>query len=298
MIFILFLFASWLAGSMMNFQFQPGEEGSWDITFLGPFITIILFAIPVAIFWRARTRIFFILFSAGLFFIITPVFFQALTVLLIGLTLIGFILIFLAFKKGYISKKHAAALTGIMSILGGGIFYWFMTVDDETEEGVLSEILDETISVLGQDIEGAGFFMIVLISVFGLGFFLYQRYELYDLFDFSSDDEGKKDIESDVSSAVDKAIRDLLEGKDIEATILECYNQMSLILEEKGIRDEAHMTPREFENAAIETLDVKTSKISRIREIFELAKYSSHRLKEKDKERVIEDLESLRDELT
>jgi len=279
----------------MNFQFEAGEGGSWDISFIGPFITIILFAIPVAIFWRARTRIFFILFSAGLFFIITPVFFQALTVLLIGFTLAGVILIFVVLKKGYISKKNAFGLIGIILVFGGGVFYWFMTIEGEAEEGVLSDIFGETGSFLGE-FEGAGFFVLILISVFGLGFFLYQRYELYDLFDFSDEDD-KKEIESDVSSAVDKAIRDILEGKDIKATILECYNQMSLILEDKGIRDEKHMTPREFENAANESLDVTTSKISSIREIFELAKYSSHRLEEKDKEKVIENLEALRDEL-
>ncbi|MFW5946777.1 MAG: DUF4129 domain-containing protein [Candidatus Natronoplasma sp.] len=300
LIFILFLFASWLAGSMMNFQFEAGEGGGWDISFIGPFITIILFAIPVAIFWRARTKIFFIIFSAGLFFIITPVFFQALTVLILGITVSGVTLIFIAFKKGYLSKKKAGALIGVTSAFGGSIFYWLISTPSNTRGGMTSG--DESSFALWEDIlpglghlEGPGLFMLILISLFAVGFFFYQKYDLYEL--FMKEEEDEKEIESDVSSAVDKAIRDLLEGKDIRATIMECYNQMSLILEEKGIRDEKHMTPREFEKAADENLDVTTSKISRIRKIFEQAKYSSHKLKEKDKETVIEDLEALRDEL-
>jgi len=296
LIFILFLFASWLAGSMMNFHFRAGEGGGWDVAFIGPFTAIILFAIPIVIFWRARTRVFFIIFSAGLFFIITPVFFDALRAIIVGLVIVGLFLVIIAFKKGYISKKKAGLLIGVTVGTGGSIFYWFMTAETDGERGVISDIWEEAGFTFG-DFEGPGIFMLILISVFGLGFFLYQKYDLSRLFDFEDDGEDKKEIESDVSSAVDKAIRDLLEGKDIESTIMECYNQMSIILEEKGIRDEKHMTPREFENAAIENLDVTTSKISRIREIFELAKYSSHRLKEKDKERVIGDLEALRDEL-
>ena len=296
MIFILFLFASWLAGSMMNFQFGAGEGGSWDISFIGPFVTILIFAVPVFIFWRARTRIFFLIFSVALFWIITPVFFQALTALIVGFTIIGIVLTGVVFKKGYISKKMAALLMGTMGGIGGGIFYLIAISGDNggavrPGEGILpwEEIFEGYV--------GPGIFILISIAVFGIGFFLYQKYELYEIFKMKDKDDKKK-IEKDVSSAVDKAIRDLLEGKDIESTIMECYNQMALILEERGIRDEKHMTPREFEKNAIENLDVKTSKISRIREIFELAKYSSHRLEEKDKERVIEDLEALRDELT
>ncbi len=281
---------------MMNFQFQPGEGATWDISFIGPFITILIFAIPVFIFWRARTRVFFLMFSVALFWIITPVFFEALTALIIVFTLTGVVLTGVAFKKGYISKKMTALLFSMMVGVGGGIFYWIGISGNgratRPGEGILP--WEET---LFGELGGPGIFMLVLISVFGVGFFIYQKYDIFDMFDLKVKEKDKKEIEKDVSSAVDRAIRDLLEGKDIKDTILECYNQMSLILEEKGVRDEKHMTPREFENAANENLDVTTSKISRIREIFELAKYSSHKLEEEDKERVINDLEALRDEL-
>ncbi|MEF8873588.1 MAG: DUF4129 domain-containing protein [Candidatus Thermoplasmatota archaeon] len=284
---------------MMNFQFTAGEGGSWDISFIGPIIPIIIFAIPVFIFWRARTRIFFLIFSVALFWIIAPVFFQAITVLIIGLAFVGIVLVLLAFKRGYISKKKAGALAVVMAGLGGGIFYWLMSTDGgsaETRpgEGILP--WGENGSLLG-DLQVPGLFILILISLFAVGFFFYQKYDLFELFGFMEDEDEKKELERDISSTVDKAIRDLLEGKDIESTIMECYNQMSLILEKRGIKDEAYMTPREFEEAANENLDITTSKISRIREIFELAKYSSHKLKQEDKEKVIEDLEALKEEL-
>jgi len=282
----------------MNFQFVPGEGGDWDLSMIGPFFTIMLFAIPVLIFLRARTRIFYIMFGAALFWIITPVFFQAITVLLVGLAIAGFILVFVALKKGYISKKMAGLLTGVTTAFGGGIFYWIMSTPDNGDGLISSEsLLPDDIGFLPEFIEGPGLFMLAMIALFAFSFFLYQRYELFGLLDFGKEEEEEKEIESDVSSAVDKAIRDLLEGKDIKPTIMECYGQMSNILEERGIRDEKHMTPREFEKSANDKLDVTTTKISRIREIFELAKYSTHRLEEEDKERVIEDLEALRDEL-
>ncbi|MBS3781966.1 MAG: DUF4129 domain-containing protein [Candidatus Thermoplasmatota archaeon] len=302
-IFILFLIGSWLAGSMMNFQFKSGEGGGIDLAFIGPFVTVLLFAIPVFIFWRARTRIFFLLFSAALFFIILPVFFQALRALIIGLTLAGFILIFLAFRKGYISKLKAGALFGVTGGLGGTIFYLFMrapagrsgTYDDSGEWLPYLWPFGEDGTVIGE-VGRPGLFMLILISMFGLGFFLYQKFELYRLFDLR-DKEEEISMESDISSTVDKAISDLHEGKDIKETIMRCYQRMSTILEEEGIKNEDYMTPREFEKAANENLDVPTSKISSIREIFELAKYSSHILEEREKERVVEDLEALRDEL-
>ncbi len=299
MLFILFLLGSWLAGSRMNFQFTAGEGGSWDITFIGPIIPIIIFAIPAFIFWRARTRIFFLIFSVALFWLIAPVFFQAITALIIGLAFLGVVLVLVALKKGYISRKKAGALLGVIAGVGGGIFYWLMSTGDEPAGARPGESIlpwAENGSFFA-DLRIPGLFVLVLISVFAVGFFLYQKYDLYELFGFMEDEDEQKKIEKDISSTVDKAISDILEGKDIQSTIMECYNQMSMILEERGIKDEAHMTPREFEEAADENLDITTSKISRIREIFELAKYSSHILKEKDKERVIEDLEALRDEL-
>jgi len=287
----------------MNFQFAAEEGEALEFALIGPLTAVLIFGIPIYIFWRARTRIFFLLFIGGLFFIITPIFFQALTAMVFGFTFIGLILISVAFKKGYISKFKAGGLFAFTVGVGVTILYLLMRTPEEGKNGMFEGVVELTPSIFGEEgalwggFGGPGFFMLILISIFAIGFVLYQKFELYHLFELSDKEEEEKSMESDISSTVDKAISELHEGKDIKETIMRCYQRMSTILEEEGIKNEDYMTPREFEKVANENLDVATSKISSIREIFELAKYSSHRLEEREKERVLEDLEALRDEL-
>ncbi len=270
----------------MKFQFGSGDEIGWSF---GSSVTwifvIILFSIPAVIFWKARTKMFFLLFGAALFWLLTPIFFQALSFIYYALIILGFVLITLAHWKGHISKKWTFGLYGVCAAVGGLTIYLF-----QMGSGV--EHAQDNVSGGGGI---TGVFIFLMISALAVGYLLYQKYDIFDL--LGRFEEEEESIESDISSTVEKAITDISEGKDIRETIMRCYEQMGLILEHEGVADEEYMTPREFEEAANKTLDVETSKISRIREIFELARYSSHELREKDKNEVIEDLEALRDEL-
>ncbi len=272
----------------MTFRFENGGGVALDLGMGVTWISIIVvFAIPVFIFWEARTRMFFLIFSSALIFLTIPVFYEFLTALYLLLIFSGFILISLALWKGFISKKMATGLFGAYISLGVAIFYFIFIGADETPAGVRPTTGEESL---------LGLYIFILVSIFALGFFLYQRYDIFELIEYFKKEE-EETIESDISSTVEKAISDIYEGKDIESTILNCYKHMSLILEEEGVSDEEYMTPREFERAANETLEVPSSNISRIREIFELARYSSHKLMERDKQDVIKDLKALRDEL-
>jgi len=309
MTFFLFLAASWLIGAMMNFQYETSAS-EVNPSFIGPFITIILFALPFAIFWRGKTKIFFIMFSAGLFFIITPVFFHSLRVLLFGLILLGSSLLFFALKRGYISSKKVAMMTAFLIWLGGFLFYLYYDKYDkaisryssfesykiptEIQES-FTYIWDETGGGV-ESVGGPGLLILVMISVLALGFFTYQKLRPIYLSD-SAKEDGEEKIESEITSTVDEAITNLHDGKDIESIILRCYQRMCRILEEEGVEDEDFMTPREFEMIATRKLTISSSEISNIREIFELTKYSSHELDEKEKNRVLEDLKSLKEGL-
>jgi len=304
LILVLFLVGSWLAGMMMGFH-EPAEGEEWDVSSVAPFTFLVVFAIPIFIFWRARTKIFYLMFAAALFWVVTPVFFEALTFILVTLVLIALIFNFIAFKKGYISKKKAAAVFGGTIVFGAAIFFYvWVAGEDAIQPGgrTIPEHFSDGISYIFPWEELGGFaqpgiIIFSLIIVFGVAFFLSTRYDLHRLFAKSERKDKGKEIEEDISSTVDKTLEDLRKGKDTRKTIMKCYQRMSMIFEEKGIRDEDYMTPREFEEIADENLDVTTSKISRIRESFELAKYSTHELGEKEKEKVISDLEALRDEL-
>ncbi|MEF8832651.1 MAG: DUF4129 domain-containing protein [Candidatus Thermoplasmatota archaeon] len=259
----------------------------WDIGFATTWLSLILiFAVPAFIFYKARTRIFFLLFSGALFWLTTPILYHVLTGLYLGLIILGFVLITVAFWKGYINKKILFGLYGIMISIGVAAFYFFF----RGSEGRAN---------LGPPVSEGGpnysVYLFILISIFAIGFFIYRRYDISALTDYFEEEE--ESIESEISSTVESAISEIYEGKDIESTIMKCYEHMCLILEEQGVSDEEYLTTREFEKVANDTLDVPTSNISRIREIFELARYSSHELREKDKDEVIKDLKALKEEL-
>ncbi len=110
-------------------------------------------------------------------------------------------------------------------------------------------------------------------------------------------EEKEEDLEDQVSHAVDRAITQLKEGKDVKSSILRCYQQMCIILEKKGVEYYDFMTPREFEKYAINKLDITESKVLEIRELFELAQYSTHSLGDKERDRAVNSLEELRKEL-
>ncbi|MFP3872270.1 MAG: DUF4129 domain-containing protein [Candidatus Natronoplasma sp.] len=307
--FVLFLLAAWLIGNLMNFEYG-GAAKPLDLSHFAVIVTLIPFVMVGVIFYKGRTKMFLFLFSFALFWIITPIFFHAIGSLYIGLAFLGLILLMVAFKKGYISSKKVALMTGVFIALGAFLFYVYSEVLGralynpvpsspitwkEFDEGV-TFIWDKTGGATIDQV-GAGGLMLVMILVLGGGFFLYQKLGLSWLSSEEEKAEKKEKMESDISSTVDKTITELHEGKDIKSSILRCYQRMCIILEEKGVDNEDFMTPREFERTATEKLAVPRSKISNIREIFEVAKYSSHQLEEKEKERAVNGLKELRDEL-
>lgn len=272
----------------MTFRFEGGQEFAVDF---GMTITwasvIIVFAIPVFIFWRAQTRIFFLMFSGALFFLSLPVFYEFLSALYIFLISSGCILIGIASWKGYVSKKMTILLFGGYTLFGVSIFSYVFFIMDETP------LRARGTGAVG---DTSPFILIfILIGIGAIFFYLYQKYDIFKYFEINKEEE--QTIEKDITSTLQKTISEISEGKDIRSTILKCYKQMCLILEKEGISNEDYMTPREFEKAANEKLNVTSSHISRIREIFELARYSSHELKEKDKDDVIDDLKALRDDI-
>ncbi|MBS3789611.1 MAG: DUF4129 domain-containing protein [Candidatus Thermoplasmatota archaeon] len=308
MTIFLFLAAAWLIGAMMNFQYDTSPK-EVDLSFLPIIVAVIPFIMTGIIFYKGRTRMFLFLFSFALFWIITPVFFKSLTVLYFALILLGSILLFFALKKGYINSKKVAMMTAFLIWLGGLLFYLYYDKYQKAlykysygSYGMPTEIKDSFTYVwdeTGGSVEsvgGPGLLILVMISLLALGFFTYQKLRPVYLFDSVKEDD-EEQIESEITSTVDEAINNLHDGKDVESTILRCYQSMCRILEEEGVENEDFMTPREFEMIANKKLTISSSKISNIREIFELAKYSSHELGEKEKNRALEDLKGLREEL-
>lgn len=306
--FILFLVSAWLIGIMMNLQYEGGGGGA-DLSSLAVVVTVLPFVMAGVIIYRGRTRMFLLLFSFALFWLITPIFFFGLGFLYISLIFLGSILLIVAFKKGYISSKKMAITTGIFLWLGAFIVYVYTDIYGKALRSPLPSVpmrpeemvkgpsfVWDRVGVAVESAGGPGVFLLMVILILAMGLFLYQRMDSISPFSSRKEDE-KKEVENDITSTVDRAITELHQGKDVESTILRCYQRMCIILEEEGVKNEDFMTPREFEKIATRKLTVPRSEISSIRGIFELAKYSSHSLSEKEKDRVLRDLKALREEL-
>lgn len=108
----------------------------------------------------------------------------------------------------------------------------------------------------------------------------------------------EKEVEEEFSKTVKDAIEDLYKGKDVRSTIIRCYQKMCLILEDSGITNEDFITPREFENKALDKLDVSERTIKDLTGTFEEARYSNHHLGEEKRKRALRDLHNLQEGLS
>lgn len=291
----------------MNFQYEAGVR-EFDLSYLLVIITLLPFAMVGIIFYRGRTPMFLLMFSFALFWLIFPIFFQFFALLYFGIIFLATISISYALIKGYINSKKVAVMTGIFLWLGGVIFYVYMDVYGQALRSPLPSqplrpgdlvkgpaFLWDEVGVVVESIGGPGILLLAMISILAVGFFTYQRFR--QIHPFSSQKTDTQDLERDIKSSVDRAITELHQGKDAKSTILRCYQQMCLTLEKEGVKNEKFMTPREFEMLAIKKLSVPNNQISSIRKIFELAKYSSHQLGEREKENVLENLKALKEVL-
>lgn len=307
-IFILFLLSSWLIGNIMNFQYDSGVK-EIDLSYLLVVLTLLPFLMTGIIFYKGRTRMFLSLFSFALFWLIVPVFFQAFAVLYFGFIFFATLLIILITIKGYLPSKKFGVMTGIFLWLGAVIFYIYFEVYGEAMRSPLhsmkiqfEEVLEgpsyvwDEVGLTVESVGGPGVILLIMISILGMAFLIYRRYSRDHLFGSRKAGE-KKEVEEQITSTVDKTITDLHQGKDVESAILRCYQEMCLILREEGVEDKDFMTPRELEKTALKKLDLPRSNLSGIREIFELVKYSAHLLGEEEKERALQDLETLKEVL-
>jgi len=228
-----------------------------------------------------------------------------MTAVVILMTIIGVITFaFTAHKRGW--AKFNIILVSVLIMIAVPVLYRFY----QTFEGGGVDFIDKssTVSKIGDSgrelvsgVTGIGSqnlglvvitILLVIIGVISL---------LPKIAHYLKKDELKKEertqIEKDLSESVNRAIKDLNKGKDIRSTVIRCYQKMCFILEDYGITYDRYMTPREFENNAVNNLNFSRDTIDDLTSTFEEARYSSHSLKEDHRKRAIKDLKSLREEI-
>jgi hypothetical protein len=105
------------------------------------------------------------------------------------------------------------------------------------------------------------------------------------------------DIERDtqeVAQTIQRTIDALAGGSDTRATVIRCYTDMCKVMAKYGVKEEEHLTPREFQKIAIDTLPVPEEHMRALVDIFEEARYSQHKLGEGESAKALKALEDVR----
>lgn len=108
------------------------------------------------------------------------------------------------------------------------------------------------------------------------------------------------DLERDkqaVAHTIQRTIDALAGGSDVRATVIRCYTDMCKVMAKHGVKEEEHLTPREFLKIALDKLPVPEEQMSALVGVFEEARYSKHALGEDDGKRAVKALEDVKERL-
>ncbi len=101
----------------------------------------------------------------------------------------------------------------------------------------------------------------------------------------------------EVADTLQRTIDALAGGSDTRATVIRCYTDMCKVMAKYGVVEEEHLTPREFEKLARDSLPVPDELIHDLVIIFEEARYSDHDMTHEDGKRALSALEGMKSKL-
>jgi len=71
-------------------------------------------------------------------------------------------------------------------------------------------------------------------------------------------------------------------GTDVRSTIVRCFHEFSVLIERCGLDTDEPLTPRELEDVAVVDLGVDRDAVDPLTRLFEIARYSTHPLRDDD----------------
>jgi hypothetical protein len=134
------------------------------------------------------------------------------------------------------------------------------------------------------------FFAILALGVIGIYFFVSLRREKLKS---GKDDTRSKEMVRTIQHAIDT----LAKGTDARSTVIRCYRDLCRIMEKHGVKEEVHLTPREFEDLALEKLPISKEHLHNLVRVFEEARYSKHTMSTKESVRARACLEHVKNDL-
>jgi hypothetical protein len=97
----------------------------------------------------------------------------------------------------------------------------------------------------------------------------------------------------ELAQEAQRAIDAIEAGADLKDTVTRCYFEMMQVLkEERGIRRQRAMTPREFERQ-LEKVGIPTTQVRRLTRLFEEVRYGDKRLGEQEQRQAVVSLTSI-----
>jgi len=135
--------------------------------------------------------------------------------------------------------------------------------------------------------------LIIMFSFVGIviGVIVYERYSSEEL---ERDLTREEIIEKDLTTNIEKAIKNLKKGKDPRNTILRCYWKTCYLLEDRGVKQNKILTPREFKDLVLSNIRIEEKPLDELTDLFEEARYSSHEITEIKREKAIKDLKYIK----
>jgi uncharacterized membrane protein YozB (DUF420 family) len=109
--------------------------------------------------------------------------------------------------------------------------------------------------------------------------------------------EGETSVEEVLSAVVREAIDDLRNEPDPRRAVIAAYARMEAVLGRHGHPRRAAEAPYEYVRRVLTDLNVAPDAIAELTDLFELAKFSPHRIGEEMRERAIAAFVSVRDEV-
>jgi hypothetical protein len=104
-------------------------------------------------------------------------------------------------------------------------------------------------------------------------------------------------VQEDLAEAVDTIIDELRRERDARRAVIAAYANMERVLASHGLERRAAETPLEYLARILRALDVRDTAVRSLTQLFEYAKFSAHVIDTAMKEKAIDALVNIRDDL-